>query len=99
MKQKFYFEDSNSEICYTKKYFQQVMKKTGLSELEVFEAVPINDKGVFWCKKHLFGHDDSSESCGKVNCDEYYPRNRISGRCRFHNHITYTHGEKIKLKS
>lgn len=96
---KFYFLDAESEICYNKLYFTNYMNRNKLPKIEVYKAIPeIIGGGIFWCKKHSFCGDDSRQSCGKSNCQDYIPKNGISGACRHHTHWLYTHGEKVILK-
>ena len=95
---KFYFKNSDAELCYDKKYFIDKMKQQGIDKMEVFRAVPgIIGGGIFWCKQHLFCGDDSRTSCGKSNCNDYKPKNGNSGACKHHTHWLYNHGDKIKL--
>lgn len=99
MKNKFYFEYSDSEMCYDKSYFDDKMKSGDKTEIEVFKAIPeIPGDGIFWCKEHSFCGDDTSDCCGKKNCEDYSPRNKISGVCKHHTHWLYTHGKKVTLK-
>lgn len=94
---KFYFEHENSEICYDKKYFYEKMQEKNMSEVKVFEAIKIKHSGFFWCKKHEFCGDDTSSCCGKNNCGDYDPRNRVSGCCKHHTSSLYEHGDKVTL--
>ena len=96
---KFYFKHRDSEICKTKAYFDIYMEQNKLTEIEVFEAEPeIIGGGIFWCKEHLFCGDGTTDTCGKANCKDYEPRNKISGGCKHHTHWLYSHGNKITLK-
>lgn len=98
-KTKFYFKHNDSSICKTRAYFDSYMDENNLSEIEVYEAEPeILGGGVFWCKKHKFCGDDTTDSCGKSNCKDYEPRNKISGVCKHHTHWLYNHGDKIILR-
>ena len=94
---KYYFEDSDSEMCHQECYFQDMMCFDGKSEMELFEAIP--DKtggGIFWCKLLAFCGDDTGDSCGK-QCEDYEPRNGKSGCCKHHTSWLYIHGNKIIL--
>jgi hypothetical protein len=97
-KEKLYFLNEDEELCFTEEHFQNIMEQEGLNEIEVFRAYPSKEKGVFWCNEHSFCSDDSSECCGKTNCDEYEPCNGKNGRCKFHSLQLYTWGEKVILK-
>ena len=84
MKEKLYFQDIDSEMCYTEDWFLEDMEE-GETELDVFEAIPDRPgDGIFWCKEHEFCHDDTTDTCGNDNCTEYEPRNKISGCCKHH---------------
>lgn len=75
------------------------MKQNDLTDIEVYEAVPeIIGGGIFWCIKHEFCGDDTSDTCGKANCKDYEPRNKVSGVCKRHRHWLYNHGDKLTLK-
>jgi len=93
MKRQFYFEHSDSEVCYRADYFLEQYE-----EVKVFEAIPERIPGVFWCKEHLFCGDNSADTCGKHQCEQYDPRNGKNGRCRFHCIELYTHGNPVTLK-
>lgn len=98
-REKYYFKYSDSEMCYNKKYFDNYMQENGLTEIEVFEAMPeIIGGGIFWCKKHSFCGNGTTGTCGKRNCNDYEPRNKVSGVCIHHTCWLYTHGNKIILR-
>ena len=82
---KYYFETSESEECYQASHFDK--------GTEVFEAIPVKLKGVFWCKELSFV---GMEGCGK-QCDFYTPRNGKSGMCRFRSNTLFEQGEKVTL--
>lgn len=97
-RKKFYFRHNDSEVCYLENHFQEIMHDEDLNELEVFEAIPaVIGGGVFWCKEHLFCGDDSRDTCGRFNCDQYEPRNGKNGRCRHHDIWLFEYGNKIIL--
>ena len=94
----FYFKHNDSEVCYNKAYFNDYIKRHKLTEIDVFEAIPERiGGGVFWCKEHLFCGDGTNGTCGKSNCKEYEPRNKVNGCCKYHTSRLYTHGDKITL--
>ena len=94
-----FFESKYDEICHDESYFQCQMKYEKLKEINVFKAEPYKEKGIFWCSEYSFYGDGTDEYCGKKNgCDEYEPRNRKNGRCKFHSVNLYTHGDEIILK-
>jgi hypothetical protein len=98
MSKKLYFETNDSEFAYTEEYFQDTLEQEGLFKIEVWTAELSKERGLFFCTEHSFCSADSSDSCGKLNCNEYEPRNKKNGRCRFHSSEIYNHGEKIILK-
>ena len=70
-RQKSYFENEDSEICYPLSYHIANAKEEGLEEIELIEAIP--DK-VFcneytWCSL-VEAVGDKSE-CNKLNCADY----------------------------
>jgi len=95
-REKYYFEDTDSEICYNENYFIESMLE-GETEIEVYEAISDRICGVFWCKIHCFCGDDSRDTCGR-QCKDYKPRNGKSGCCKHYTTKLYIHGEKITLK-
>lgn len=97
MKKEFYFKDEDSEICYTKDHFEDVMRFDKVTEMEVVEAIPDKIDGIFWCKAIAFCGDNSSDTCGK-QCKHYAPRNGKSGCCKHYTTRIYTWGDKVTLK-
>jgi len=92
---KFYFQTEHSEMCYSLAYHLDNAKDEGLTEIELFEAVPMKDDKFFWCR----AVDQIAEhgSCGK-SCEEYDPCNRKSGKCRFKQNTMFEHGKKVKFQ-
>jgi len=97
MKQKYYFEDEYSEICYTADYFLE-NTEDDVTEIEVFEAIPEKDTGFYWCKHFQDVGDKTEGTCGK-GCAYYTPRNGKSGCCKYYSNITYSHGVPVILKA
>ena len=91
---KYYFENEDAEQCYNKQYFEELMIKNGIEEIEVFEALLDKWIDYHWCAKY----DAICEKgeCGKF-CKGYSPRNKKSGICVNHRFFR-THGEKVILK-
>lgn len=98
---KLYFENESSDLCFPKKYFQELMEENGLSQIEVFEAEPFKIDYFFWCKEFQeLGEISSSflfDRCGR-ECKSYSPRNGKSGCCKHYSKIMYEPGEKVILK-
>lgn len=51
MKNELYFKDEESEICYGRKHWENIMEQQDVTELELREAIKSDIPGVFWCKK------------------------------------------------
>ncbi len=92
----YYFESSNSEVCYSIEYFNDIMRYEKITEIEAYEAIPERFKDIFWCKEELFCGDDSRDTCGK-QCKSYSPRNGKSGCCKHYTNRLFAHGEKVIL--
>lgn len=92
---KYYFLTENSEMCYTLDYHLADAKEQGLTEIELFEGVPVKDDEYFWCRadEQIFEH----EACGK-SCIAYQPCNGKSGKCRFKQNTMFEHGKKVKFE-
>lgn len=90
-----YFLSVDDEWCHTR---DDIFEETNLDEVEAYVAERFKSKGIFWCKEHSFCGDDSRETCGKWNCDEYEPRNGRSGCCKHYSTVLYTAGKKVTLK-
>jgi hypothetical protein len=94
---KYYFQDNKSEYCYDKAYFDSEMEFKKITEIEVFEAIPERIEDVFWCTAHGSFGTKAEKECGR-NCDNYKPRNKISGICRHYYLKSYRIGKKVVLE-
>jgi len=92
---KYYFQTENSEMCYTLDYHLDKAKDEGLTEIELFEALPMKDSLFFWCKKFeaLCEHG----CCDKM-CEGYDPCNKKSGKCQFKQNTMFEPGKKVKFE-
>ena len=97
-KPKFYFKYEDSEFCYSEEYFIGYMQENNVHDIEVYEAIRDRIKGIYWCKEKSFCMDGTLDTCGKENCCEYKPRNRINGICTHLLFTTYKCGDKVILK-
>lgn len=90
----YYFRNLDDERCYTLDYHLSDAKDEGLTEMDLYEAVPEKVNGFFWCR----AVDESAEEgfCGK-DCEEYEPKNGRSGMCRHKGHF-HTAGQKVQFK-
>jgi hypothetical protein len=93
---KLFYKYSDSELCYSEKYFKDMMKNRGLKEMNVYAAVPEKIKGIFWCNEFSFSGDGTQDYCGK-QCEKYNPRNGKSGCCLNHSSILYSKGDSVTL--
>jgi hypothetical protein len=91
--EKYYFRNEDSEMCYTLDYHIEQAQEDGLTEIELFTAVPEKIDGMIWCK----AVDDCGEKgeCGK-QCEFYEPRNGKSGMCKNQGRF-YEPDKKIKF--
>ena len=93
---KYYFEKIDSEKCYNKNYFIELMKDNDITEMEVYPAIIEYDTDYFWCAEFEEACE-KGEGCGRW-CEEYKPRNGKNGRCISHKNC-YEQAEKpITLK-
>lgn len=94
MKTIYYFRDEDSERCYPLKTHLEQAKEDGLTEIELFTAIPEKVAGFRWC--HAVDDIAESEYCGKC-CEFYEPRNKKSGICK-HQGSMYEPDKKVKFK-
>lgn len=91
---KFYFRSEDSENCYTLDHHLAEAREEGLSEIELFKAIPDIVDGFFYCR--AVGECSEEGHCGK-ECEDYAPKNGKSGMCR-HKGKFHAHGEKVVFK-
>lgn len=92
---KYYFESSDSEMCYSIDYFREIMKETGAERMEVYSAVRLTSSEFFYCKEYYSVGVKSDSECG-LKCKDYSPRNGKNGICK-HNRNPYKVGEKVTI--
>ena len=89
---KFYFEDEDSERCYHLDYFVRHAREEGLTEIELFEAVPdtLNTE-MSYCKEleDVVELSTCNEEC------EYFEASE-EGACKMKG-ILMEWGEKVKF--
>lgn len=83
----------DGERCYPLSIHLSEAREDGLTEVELYEAVPARNDS-FYCRAHQEVWEKGD--CGK-HCCEYSPCNGKSGRCR-HMGKAYTIGEKRVFK-
>ncbi|MCL4538220.1 MAG: hypothetical protein M1378_01230 [Bacteroidetes bacterium] len=86
-KRTFYIDTHEDEgHCYTLDFFKDRITDTEADDhAESFvleEMMPDIGSGIYWCSKQQDFVDNTKESCGKFNCNDYSPCNGKSGRCR-----------------
>lgn len=92
---KYYFASVNDELCYPLSCHMDMAKYEGLSEIELYEAIPDKTSGMFFCR--YFNAVGENGSCGK-ECMRYEPRNGKSGMCRHRSNKMFTYGDVVKFK-
>jgi len=92
---KMYFETDQSEFCYPLEHIKDIMRSNRVKSMDVFEAVPERNTGMFWCVHFAEIGESGNGTCGKV-CKSYIPRNGKSGRC-VHHATPYTKGNKVTI--
>ena len=94
-KEKLYFNNNESETCYDLEEHLFQAKCDNLKEIELIEAIPINDpKGYVWCTEKCTAVNKSE--CRKAYCNYYDPLNGKNGVCSFRGKL-YTKGQKVKF--
>jgi len=92
-KEKLYFSNEiNAEMAYPKTYLISEMKERGLREIYISEAIRELDADCFFCKASGEVGTKEETICGRL-CEDYEPRNRKNGCCRFRG-FCYVTGEK-----
>ncbi len=92
---KFYYRSEFDEMCYTLDYHLSDAKDEGLTEIELFEAIPETVGGMFWCRAVQECTEEGY--CGK-ECEEYEPKNGKSGMCRHKSKTFYGRGQKVAFR-
>ena len=92
---KFYFQTETSEMCYSLSYHLDKAKEQGMTEIELFEAVPMKDDKFFWCRA---AEQIAENGCCGLDCIAYQPCNKKSGKCRFKQNTMFEHGKKVKFE-
>lgn len=93
---KYYFENEDSETCYSKSDIIDIGAYEGLNEITVFEAKPVKDKNIFYCQYFMMSCEKSETSCGK-SCKGYEPKNGKSGMCK-HQGKVFEPTKKVTFK-
>lgn len=93
---KYYFIKGIDDICFSKQYWIDHTNENNLSNITLFEAEHEHGTGYFYCDKfNVVG--EVNQSCNKIQCDQYKPRNKKGGICS-HHRLPMTHGKEITIK-
>lgn len=84
-----------SEMCYTKDHFFDLMKEQGITEMKVIGTSPERNTGMFWCA-YFWEIGEVGESCGHA-CEKYKPRNGKNGICS-HYRVPMGEDKEVTLK-
>lgn len=90
---RYYFEERDSETCFSIETIKDRMRVDGLDERRVFEAERDVGSDGFWC-------EEDSEVYGKgicTECEMYKPRNGKNGIC-VSNRPVYFPSKQILIK-
>ena len=94
---KYYFRNSDSEFCYSKRGIIEQMQEECLKELTVIETKADHGNGMFFCKEfHEVG--EVGENCGKLYCESYKPLNVKNGRCEHYGYCYSVTDKTITIK-
>lgn len=93
MKKQFYFRREDSERCYTLDKHIEDAKEEGLTEIDLYIAVPQNVPDFIFC--HAVDECGEKGECGRC-CADYQPRNGKSGICK-HQGKLYEPSEKVTI--
>lgn len=82
-KEKYYLcEEIDDERYHSINFLISEMKDLELSEVTVMDGKRITGLGYFYCQKDGEICEKGQMTCGKGNCENYIPRNAISGCCK-----------------
>jgi len=94
---KIYFDVNNDESRgYTLKSWREIMKDEELDEIVLTPGIYETGSDYFYCLDIRDCLEKDDNTCGKLNCNEYEPRNGKSGICK-HFKNTYTLDEDKKF--
>ena len=94
---KYYFENEDSEACYTIDHYKDQMKEYGITEMQVYPVRIIKGSEYSYCIE-FSDPGETKEMCGKLNCDSYTPRNGKNGRCKYNRNCYEPVDEPITIK-
>ena len=92
-KDKLYFENEDSEICYPLEDHLNEAKDNEVDQIELFEAVPYKGKEYVWCS--YLGRCLERCECNKPSCNVYEKPKK--GNICANRGSAFEHGEKVKF--
>lgn len=94
MKNEILYFKGNSEFCCPLEDYINEAKEYNLDEIELIEAVPSKERGIYWCT--YYANVVESGQCSKSECARW-ERYKNSKVCANRGPL-YRHGEKVKIK-
>ena len=79
---KLYFSKLDDERCYRLNTIKALMDDAGINEMEITEAKRITGEPFFYCTKYK-AMSEVGDTCSRLWCADYSPRNGKNGRCRY----------------
>ncbi len=78
-KEKFYFEEDSEGCCILQTFEERI--EEGEKEIKLRLGKMEVGSGFMWCRENGESIERGDGACGKLECTNYKPRNKISGRC------------------
>ncbi len=98
MSRKLFFRvDHEEESCYELSYWYDVMAEEKLDEIKVYKAQRMSTISFFWCQYDVEAYEKDDQTCGKLNCSNYKPRNGKWGMCKYFSPCYEAIGKEITL--
>lgn len=97
-KEELFFEvGSDEEFCYDRSFFEDELCYRHVETIKLRKAKCTNDGDAFWCMKEGETIEKGSDTCGKLNCQHYKPRNGKNGICKEYRLCRVPHGPVYEL--
>lgn len=95
-KQKLYFENKDSDVCYPLSYFIDNAKLQGIESVSLYEALEDNDfPDMHFCQ--YYGEIVDNCDCKKSECNQYTSMSG-RGKCQYRGKVYFKSIEKITFK-
>jgi len=99
MKNKYYFENEESEQAHSEAFFKNQMKDENISEMIVIEAIKVpHYKSDFVYCMEMDTCYNKNECGSKSKCESYKPNTGVKGRCEYMG-IYCEFGEEVIFKN